>query len=246
MARAAADGHRVVLVVATGGEHGETPGDLAPGESLADRRAAETDRSAASLGVSKVYRLGFADSGMTGWQQNGHPEAFMNVPVETAAEQLAEILRAEDATVLTIYDWHGNYGHPDHIAVHRVGRRAGEIAATPHIYEATMNRDKVVEFMEAARAGGHEVDFDPDGTDDGNPFGMPEAELTTAIDVSQFIAAKRASMSCHASQISDSSFFMQMPPETFSAAFGTEWFIRVGAAPGIREDWLAGMTVDER
>ena len=33
-ARAAAEGHRVVLVVATGGEHGEVPPDLAPGEEL--------------------------------------------------------------------------------------------------------------------------------------------------------------------------------------------------------------------
>ena len=37
IARAAAAGYRVVLVVATGGEHGEAPEDLAPGESLAQR-----------------------------------------------------------------------------------------------------------------------------------------------------------------------------------------------------------------
>src|SRR3954451_15005609 len=34
MARAKADGHRVVLVVATRGELGEVPDDLAPGETL--------------------------------------------------------------------------------------------------------------------------------------------------------------------------------------------------------------------
>ena len=51
-ARAAAEGHRVVLVIATGGEHGEVPDDLAPGETLVDRRRAETDRSAAALGIT--------------------------------------------------------------------------------------------------------------------------------------------------------------------------------------------------
>ncbi len=47
MARAAAEGHRVVLVVCTNGELGEVPDDLAEGETLVDRRRAETERSAA-------------------------------------------------------------------------------------------------------------------------------------------------------------------------------------------------------
>ena len=61
--------------------------------------------------------------------------------------------------------------------------------------------------------------------DDDSEFGTPEALLTTAVDVSGFIEAKRASMACHRSQITDSSFFLQMPPEQFAAAFGTEWYI---------------------
>ena len=232
MARAAAEGHRVVLVVATGGEFGESPLDLADGETLADRRAAETDRSAAALNIAKVYRLGFRDSGMTGWAQNADPAAFMNIPTEVAAQALADILQAEDASVVTIYDWHGNYGHPDHIAVHRVGRRAAELAGVPHVYEATMNRDRVMQFAEAARAGGLEVEFDPNDTDDGNPFGMPEADLTTAIDVTAYVAAKRSSMTCHASQITDSSFFLQMPPEAFASAFRNRVVHPGGSARG--------------
>ena len=43
-------GHRVVLVVCTNGERGEVPDDLAEGETLVDRRRAETERSAAVLG----------------------------------------------------------------------------------------------------------------------------------------------------------------------------------------------------
>jgi LmbE family N-acetylglucosaminyl deacetylase len=242
MARATAQGHRVVLVVATGGEFGESPGDLRDGESLADRRAAETDRSAATLGIAKVYRLGYSDSGMTGWEQNSLSNAFMNAPIDEAAQKLADILEAENASVLTIYDWHGNYGHPDHIAIHRVGRRAAELAKTPHVYEATMNRDSVARFMDAIRESGQAPEFDVNDTDDGNPFGMTEAELTTAVDVTEFVAMKRESMTCHASQISDSSFFLQMPPEAFAAAFGTEWFIRVGAPGGITETWLEGLS----
>jgi LmbE family N-acetylglucosaminyl deacetylase len=241
MARAHAAGHRVVLVVATGGEHGESPEDLADGEMLADRRRAETLRSAAELGIARVEFLGYIDSGMTGWDQNAHGDSFWNAPVDEAASKLAAILQEESADTVTLYDWHGNYGHPDHIQVHRVGRRAAELAGTPYVYEATMNRDAVVRFMTMAKEMGQDVDFDPNQTDDGNPFGMPEDELTTAIDVTEFVGAKRASMQCHRSQITDSSFFLQMPPEAFAAAFGTEWFIRVGAPGGITEDWLAGL-----
>ncbi len=241
MARANAAGHRVVLVVATGGEHGESPEDLADGETLADRRRAETLKSAAELGIARVEFLGYRDSGMTGWEQNAHPDSFWNAPVDDAASRLAAILQEENADTVTLYDWHGNYGHPDHIQVHRVGRRAAEVAGTPYVYEATMNRDAVVRFMTMAKEMGQEVDFDPNQTDDGNPFGMTEDELTTAIDVTEFVGVKRASMQCHRSQITDSSFFLQMPPEAFAAAFGTEWFIRVGAPGGISEDWLAGL-----
>ena len=66
MCRAVAEGHRVVLVVATGGEHGEAPPDLAPGETVADRRRVELAGSAAAIGVHRVEWLGYVDSGMTG------------------------------------------------------------------------------------------------------------------------------------------------------------------------------------
>ena len=32
-----------------------------------------------------------------------------------------------------------------------------------------------------------------------------------------------------------------MPPEAFTAAFGTEWFIRIGVPAGVSEDYLAGL-----
>ena len=55
IARAVAEGHRVVLVVGTHGDHGETPADLAAGETLVDRRRAETEESCAVL--ERVERL---------------------------------------------------------------------------------------------------------------------------------------------------------------------------------------------
>ena len=232
MARAAAGGHRVVLVVATRGEHGEiVPGVLGDGEQLGVRRIAETFASADVLGVERVEILGYVDSGMMGEPENSAPYSFWSVDVEAAASRLAGILREESADVLTIYDSHGGYGHPDHIQVHRVGARAAELAGTPHVYEATMNRDAIAEMMAQAAELGVDVDEGAEEVDraTGDDFGSPEAIITHAVDVTDQLDAKRRSMQAHASQISEASFFLAMPPEAFARAFGTEWYIRHGA-----------------
>ena len=70
---------------------------------------------------------------------------------------------------------------------------------------------------------------------------MPEAAITTSVDVSGFVERKRASIMAHASQVTDSEFFLKMPPEMFNQTFSTEWFIRKGAPPGIHEVMLAGL-----
>lgn len=225
LARAVERGHRVVLVVATRGEHGEVaPGFLADGEQLGVRRIAETHDSAAILGVHRVEFLGYVDSGMMGTPENHAPYSFWQAPIESAARRLAAILEEEAADVLTIYDDHGNYGHPDHIQVHRVGSLAASLVGTPHVFEATMNRDAIARLRAAALEAdpealiGDEVSEEPD-------FGTPEARITHSLDVSDLVEVKRRSMIAHASQITEESFFLTMPAEAFSAAFGTEWFI---------------------
>lgn len=256
MARASAEGHRVVLVVATDGAHGEVPDDLAPGETLVDRRRAETDRSAVELGIHRVAWLGYADSGMTGWDQNGAPGSFHGADVDEAARRLLTVLEEEtdgSELVLTCYDWHGTYGHPDHVQVHRVGTRAAALAREAglavRLLEATSNRDEMVRMMQAARdAGFGDVDPDPDGdgfdptagADDGNPFGEPEDVLTLCVDVSDRLAQKRAAIAAHASQVADSSFFLTMPDEVFAMAFGREWFIEDDRTPPHRTGWVFG------
>jgi LmbE family N-acetylglucosaminyl deacetylase len=244
IARAAAQGHRVVLVVATNGDHGEVPDDLAPGETLVERRRAETEASAGVLGIERIVWLGYSDSGMTGWEQNHDPSSFHRADHDIAGARLAEVLREEAAEVLTIYDWHGNYGHPDHIAVHRVGLVAARLVPEVRVLEATMNRDAFVRMIEVARANGDvptdgEEEFDPAGpADDGNPMGMPEAELTLAVDVSAHLDAKREAMRRHRSQIEDTSFFLQMSDEVFAASFGVEWFIEHDSRPPFRTGWI--------
>jgi LmbE family N-acetylglucosaminyl deacetylase len=229
MAQLTSEGHRVVLVTATDGAQGEVPdGFLDPGEDLASRRRQELEKSCEVLGVERLELLGYGDSGMIGTPANDDPDCFWQTDVEGAAERLAAILREEEAEVLTCYDEHGGYGHPDHIQVHRVGLRAAELAGVPRCYMSTINRDRVVELISAARElgldlGGPEEDFDP------QEFGVEEARITTEIDVSGFLELKRRAMEAHASQIRPDTFPLSLPPEAFGAAFGTEWYMRVGA-----------------
>jgi LmbE family N-acetylglucosaminyl deacetylase len=241
MALAARDGHRVVLVLGTRGELGEpVPGVLAEGEELWERRVQETHRAAAVLGVERVEFLGYRDSGMMGEPTNDDPACFWQADVEEAAERLAAVLRSVGADVLTIYDDHGGYGHPDHIQVHRVGRRAAELAGVERVFQSTMNRDQMrrnladAEQFESDLADAEEgalTEAVKERRDrvDADEFGSPEALITHALDVSDVLGLKRKAMEAHASQIAPDSFFLAMPDDVFTLAFGTEWFIALGA-----------------
>lgn len=231
MARTAAEGGRVVLVVATRGERGEAqPGVVASDGSLWEHRIPETFAAAGTLGVDRVEFLGYVDSGMMGEPSNDFPYSFWRADVERAANRLAAILAEERPDVLTVYDDNGGYGHPDHIQVHRVGVRAAQLAGVQRVLQATMNRTRIQQAMsehaqdiDEARLEGVEV---PAPTDD---FGKPESEITHGIDVSAHLGAKRAAMAAHASQISGESWFLSLQDDVFAEAFGTEWFIETGA-----------------
>jgi LmbE family N-acetylglucosaminyl deacetylase len=221
MRKAFEEGHRVVLVVATRGEVGEIPDFLEDGEELWQRRVLETHAAADLLGVARVEFLDYLDSGMMGDELNDRPGSFWTADVDEAARKLAAILKEESADALTIYDSFGGYGHPDHIQVHRVGKRAAEIAGTPVVYQATMSRENMTE---AFRRIGQDLEVPEDA-------GTPESEITARVDVTKYVEVKRAAMRAHASQIPEQSFFLAMDDETFAFAFGTEWFIREGHGP---------------
>jgi LmbE family N-acetylglucosaminyl deacetylase len=255
IAKAVKDGHRVVLVTATRGEHGEYPeGFLADGETLAKRREQEMADAVAVLGIDRHVFLGYVDSGMMGTPENDAPGSFWQADLEEAAQRLAQILQEEKADVLTVYDENGIYGHPDHIKVFQVGVRAAEIAGTPKVYEATVNRTAWRRRAEAGDAPVRRIET-VDGVDklidepaSGKPrtiefpLGVEEDQITTAIDVRDFVDKKKEAMRAHASQITEESFFLKMPDEVFREGFGTEWFILRGAPAGIHEhDLFAGL-----
>lgn len=249
LARAVDDGHRVVIVYATRGELGQVPdGLLAPGETLVERRLAEVAASTAALGVHRIEWLGYRDSGMQGAPDNDHPASFWQADVDGAAERLASILRHEQADVLLAYDENGNYGHPDHVQVHRVGVRAAELAGTPQVLEATMSRDRIRAFIELMVASGEATwDDVPDLDDPDHILGMPDHVITTRVDVRPWTDRKLDSMRAHETQVGDLGPFLAMPVDVFREAMGTEFFIRRGVPPDHRDDDIfAGLDVAPR
>lgn len=227
MASAAAAGHRVVLVCATRGEQGEPqPGVLDDGEELGDRRMIELAEACRLLGADEPRWLGYRDSGMIGEPTNDDPTCFWQADVAEATGRLAEILIEVDATVLTVYDEHGNYGHPDHIQVHRVGLAAAGRVGVEHVYEATINRERAramfAEHATEAVVGGDDVGEEPDL--DPDTFGTTEEAIAFGLDVAAHAELKRAAMRAHRSQIGPDDFFLALNDDIFVAAFGVEWF----------------------
>lgn len=239
MAMLAAEGHRVVLVVATAGERGLA--EQRPGEELGQTRLKELYASAAVLGCARVECLGYGDSGLSpqGGVADERPDnAFIDADTEQAAGALAEILKEEAADLLTIYDPAGGYGHPDHVQVHRVGRRAAELAGTEIVLEATVNRDPLVRLL---RMAGKVYSFPPEF--DVRTFESayePGATITHRINVRKYARQKRAAMAAHVSQASGGesdrtlAVMLKVPGPLYRLVFGTEWFVRRDLPPGAR------------
>lgn len=251
MALAARAGHRVVTVFATDGDHGQRPEGMGDDGDVVEHRRGEARAAARVLGVERLDWLGYRDSGMTGWAQNDDPLCLHRASVDEAAGRLVRILDREDADVVIGYDHHGNYGHPDHIAVHRLTRRAAELAARrPRLMESTTNqsaqlemldRPEVTELFDALAAAGSDVaelrEIILTG-DDGQPVGVPESEIAWAVDLPEdVLALKRRAMECHASQTSDIGLMLGMPPAVYALAFGTEYLIEPGLDQDMQKTW---------
>ncbi|MEU7001221.1 PIG-L family deacetylase [Nonomuraea sp. NPDC046570] len=239
MALLAAEGHRVVLVVATAGERGLA--ELEPGAALGETRMAELYKSAALLGCARVECLDYGDSGLSpsgGIAEHRPDNAFIDADCEQAARALAAILDEERADLLSIYDPAGGYGHPDHVQVHRVGKRAAEIAGTPIVLEATVNRDPLLRALRTASKF-HRFPPEFDLRTFESAYSAGET-ITHRVNVRKYIRQKRASMAAHASQASGGksdrtlAVLLKIPGPLYRLVFGTEWYVRRDLAPGAR------------
>jgi LmbE family N-acetylglucosaminyl deacetylase len=226
MARATAEGNRVVLVVATDGAAGLTSAEFA--SNLASTRSAELAASAAELGVARTVTMNYPDSGLAG----ENPEGFAHVGRFTIARRIASICDEESADVLVGYDPSGGYGHPDHVQVHRSVRTAQALCARPpRLFEATLPREPIARAAHlAARLRLTPSEFDPAEFD---AAWTPRADITHRVDVRGHLGAKQAALRAHASQSSADgttrtlAVLTRLPRTLQALLLGTEYYVAV-------------------
>ena len=142
---------------------------------------------------------------------------------------------SERADVLTVYDANGGYGHPDHVMVHHVGRRAAEIAGTPVVLEATVPAGLFRAVLGLLRVVGSFLGSAPLGT---REVFSAQGAITHRVRVTGQLPAKRAGLAAHASQSRAEgqsrvlAHVLRLPSPLFALAFGTEWYVERGRPPG--------------
>jgi LmbE family N-acetylglucosaminyl deacetylase len=252
-------GVRTVLVTCTNGECGDALDGAKPnadhhdGDEVAKVRAKELEQAVAVLGIDRLIRLGYRDSGMMGWPQNDDPDSFWQVPVDVAAKRLADILLEERPEVIVTYNEIGFYGHPDHIQANRITLAAlTMIDYEPTLYYNAIPNSVMARFRERweqeererREADAAKGIVEPPETSPQEPMdlGTPDELIGASIDVSEVTDAKYDALAAHESQMADS-FWLKMDRAQFKEVMGREWFVRVTnpeKLDGVVDDIFAG------
>jgi LmbE family N-acetylglucosaminyl deacetylase len=255
LARAVASGRHVALVCATRGEAGEIADPaLATPETLGRVREGELRAAAAAVGAHDVAFLDYVD---------GH---LAEADPEEAVGRIVQQVRRLRPAVLVTFAANGVYGHPDHMAIHRLALAAVEAAADParypeqlagggephrvaKVYFVAPARERMAAMREQMLARGE--DFVPGGDAATIPFeqmATPETEITTRISLTDAeLDAKRRAMAAHATQMPPGNPFNMSDREQLRAVMGLETFqlvpppISAREFPTPEDDLFAGL-----
>ena len=240
MARYAAEGTRVVLVCATGGEEGEiiNPRMDRPGikERLPELRRAELETACDILGVERIYMLDYRDSGMPDTEANKRRGAFAKADPDEVVGRLVEIIRSERPDIVLGYDASPGYPHPDHLRVHELGTRAYHEAGDPDkfpdagapwspsklYYFAPFSRRRLQILHDAARAEGIESPFNERMKEWLEEEEWEDPEITAQVDVSDYIELRSKALLAHATQIDPDGFWFAIPDDLVKKVYPWE------------------------
>lgn len=258
----------VTVVTCTLGEEGEVIGErwsrliAAEADQLGGYRIGELTAALSALDAGEPWFLGgpgrWRDSGMAGTPSAANPRAFVNSGDAAVDALVAVILELRPRVVVT-YDPRGGYGHPDHIRAHEITTAAVATAAeqgwdVPKFYWTVTDGDLLRQHTAALAR--RTVDELPGALPAG--WRLPvEAELaamstsgvTTVVDVSDAVSAKRAAMRAHATQVtvapsgrefalSNNIALPVLPEEHFRLVRGTRGQV---SADGFEHDLFAGL-----
>jgi LmbE family N-acetylglucosaminyl deacetylase len=246
LARYAAEGCDVHLVTATRGEAGEVrDASSATKANLPLVREQELRCACDIYGIHPPRFLDYVDGQLAIAHQG------------QAVGKLVRIIRELKPHVLVSFGPDGIYGHYDHIAVHRWTTIAYDLAADedcfPDQISGTCMPHQPSKLYYQVLSEEVLAVMSPEGKPaavmmDGVPFpmvGYSRDEITTVIDIGQYVEAKLRGLQCHASQIDSST-----PPEeavemTSSPLFRQETYIlaraNVGWPDAVETDLFHGL-----
>ncbi|HLQ32686.1 MAG TPA: mycothiol conjugate amidase Mca [Chloroflexota bacterium] len=240
-AKYAAEGVRTLLACCTGGEAGEV---LNPRldtpvvrQNLAELRREELRESTRILGFSRVYMLGYHDSGMAGTETNARPDNFANAPLDEAVGKLVDIIRAERPQVVLGYaEDRQFYPHPDHIRVHETTvaafDAAGDASRYPEagepwqplkLYYTGFSPRRIKTLDQAYKDRGEESPYTR-----WFEHGFPEEwehSFTTYVNIADFIGKRSQALLAHRTQVDPEGFWMRLPDDVVRRVFPYEEFI---------------------
>ena len=247
MARYVREGIDVMVCTMTGGERGDVlnPAMDRP-EVKADMariRREEMARAREILGVQQRF-MGFVDSGLP----EGDPKpplpdgSFALVPLAEAAAPLVKAVREFRPHVILTYDENGGYPHPDHIKTHQVTVEAFEAAADPDRYPeagepwqplklyyfVSFHQAKYVALHEELLRRGQDSPYEKifaqweERARKREELGIKQLEITTRIDVADYLEVRDQALLAHATQIDPKSAWFDCPLDVQRAAWPTE------------------------
>lgn len=247
MARYVREGIDVMVCTMTGGERGDVlnPAMDRP-EVKADMariRREEMARAREILGVQQRF-MGFVDSGLP----EGDPKpplpdgSFALVPLAEAVAPLVKAVREFRPHVILTYDENGGYPHPDHIKTHQVTVEAFEAAADPDRYPeagepwqplklyyfVSFHQAKYVALHEEMLRRGQDSPYEKifaqweERARKREELGIKQLEITTRIDVADYLEIRDQALLAHATQIDPKSAWFDCPLDVQRAAWPTE------------------------
>lgn len=220
---AADAGAETAVCCATRGEAGgPRQGIVDSGLQLGEVREVELHAAAAALNVSQVDLLEFTDSGMSG---DAAPDCLVGAPfgqvVDSVGERLADF-RPDVVVTLDASD-----GHRDHELIRDATLIAAERHGVPRVYLHCLPRSlirKWVTHMQLNRP-------DMEHLNDAGALGTPDADITTVIDTTRYLAAREKAIALHASQLSP----FEGLPDDLRRAFLTSDHLR-----RVKPSWTQG------
>lgn len=260
-AKYVAEGIDVMVATCTGGERGSVlnpklADDPYVAANISEIRRNEMQRAREILGIKQSW-LGYVDSGFP----EGDPPpplpagSFASYDPAEAAGPLVALMRDFKPHVVTTYDEHGGYPHPDHVQCNRITVEAFKAAADPSLwpehgpawqaaklyYHMSFHRARYAALESVMHEHGI-VSTQREPARDDDPYA--DGRITTLVPCADYFPVRDEALRAHATQIDPDGPWFAVPLEIQQLGWPTEDYqLVISKVPTMlpEEDLFAGL-----